>query len=203
MFPPKAFISLLAAVLLSACSSSSIDTPPNTSATTEPTIDPQKELATVPEDTARYRGFKCGDFRLGVSFAQFKKEAGKRKITMTEVQTNYPGLLRKFDISLAPPVKGMEWTPVAKFVDDGSAYRLYEIEGNIRSSDGSIVRKLSQKLGPSTFRGITYKWVKRGTNVRLMQDSGRDALLSFTDDKTADVAGEKMAEAVDSGNYRH
>lgn len=196
-------MSLVTATICSSCTSGPEEVTNTAKEPTKVAVDENKEQIEVPQDTAKYRGFKCGDFRLGISYSQFKKEALKKGVQMTEVDTNYPGLLRKFEINLAPPVKGMEWTPAAKFVDDGVAYRLYEIEGNITSSDGSIFRKLSQKLGPSTFRGIQYRWAKRGTNVRLMQNNGRDALLFFTDDQTADIAGAKMADAVDGGNYRH
>lgn len=193
----KQALLILCFLLIHSCGSA----PEHSKTSSAPTYDPAKESTNIAEDTSKYKGFKCGDFRLGTSLAQFKQDAAKQGVDLAEDTSNYPGLIRRFRVYAPGPVKGMTWEPYAKFVDDGRVYRLYAIEGFVTSSDGDVVRKLSQKLGKSKVEGLAHKWIRGGTKVRLISGDGYP-LLSFTHDEVSDIAGEKMAEAIDSGRYR-
>jgi len=152
-------------------------------------------------DDLKYSGFKCGEVRLGSSLPAFREQIGKRN-SIVQLDTKYPKILRKYSVNLEPPVTGIHWKPSVKFVDDGSAFRLYEIEGLVSSSTGNIVRKLSGKYGKSKKEGLAHIWTKGGTKIRLIQ-GGDQPLLSFTHDELIDLSSAKMSEAIDRGDYVH
>lgn len=159
------------------------------------------ESSRAKADDHKYSGFKCGTVRLGSSLPAFREQVGDGA-SIVQQDTKYPKFLRKYSVNLEPPVTGIQWKPSVKFVDDGSAFRLYEIEGLVLSSTGNTVRKLSAKYGKSKKEGLAHIWTKGGTKIRLIQGVDQP-LLSFTHDELIDLSSAKMSEAIDRGDYVH
>lgn len=206
----RLFVLCLLALSISSCarktsSESELSSPKPTNSDTETkstSVTEQKpeivgsvehEYARSRFDRLRYQGFKCGNIPLGISLPRFRELVHGPLI---EEQTKFPIFLRKYSAEILPPVQGLAWKPVAKFVDDGTAYRLYTIEGLVENSPPDVVDKLSLLFGESSEEGFMHSWTRGGTKVRLI-DANSQVLLSFTDDKLIDLSSKKMGEQLD------
>lgn len=144
-------------------------------------------------DNQKYLGIRCGEIMLGTSLAKFKDEIDCFPVAE---ETKFPSFLKKYSTSVAPPIPGMSWSPVVKFVDDGLAYRLYTVEGLVTEAPQDLVQRLCSKYGKYKLEGFAHVWAKGGTKLRLIEANDQ-VLLSFTDDKLIDLSTQKMSEQLD------
>jgi hypothetical protein len=200
----------VASTLLQACSPAA-ETSSNSAQSSAPapaaatTIDHIN--TTCPADTAKYAGLKCAKMRLGISLKKFRDEAKSAQLFMNEESTHYPAFQKWYRVAALPaPVAGVSWTPIAKFVDDGTAFRLYTIEGFVDSEEAGLLTRLKAKYGNPTAEGSEYIWKRGGTKLRYMMPNEfseaakepKQEMLSFTDDALIDLNGDKMAAVLDS-----
>jgi len=158
-----------------------------------------RELARCKADKAKYSGIRCGAIPLGISLPRFKQLVSSR---LTEKETKFPKLIKVYEVDLPAPLEGLAWSPTVKFLDDGTAYRLYTIEGSLIAEPYDLVEMLTAKFGEPEEEGFAHIWEKGGTKVRFIKTYGQ-SLLSYTDDKLIDLCNEKMGDATDSGDYVH
>lgn len=170
--------------------------------TTEPVAsvshDP-REFAKCTDDDREYNGISCFAVPLGSSLGKFR-ELVTSQSTLSEEPTKFPNVLRKYSINSFPGAP-MPWNASAHFVLDVDCYRLYTIDGFSSESTGEWVRYFSKKFGRPRKDGLASIWSKAGTKLRVLD--GDQPLISFTHDKLIELSSEKMAEAMDRGDYVH
>lgn len=179
---------------IAACSSSSTSVPAAPSVSQDP-----REYATCADNDLNYKGLPCFDLPLGISLGKFRELVASRS-AITEESTKFPSILRKYSIKSFPGAP-MVWNASAHFVLDGDCYRLYTIDGFSSETTDNWVRYFSKKFGRPRKEGIACIWSKAGTKLRVLD--GDQPLISFTHDKFVEVSSEKMADAMDRGDYVH
>lgn len=193
---PPMMLLLLAMQALFACSSSDSSVP--AVSVSQETRDP-REFAKCADDRRKYKGINCFSVPLGISLGKFRElVAGQSSIS--EVPTKFPSVLHKYAIQPFPG-SPMQWNASAHFVIDGDCFRLYTIDGFSTESTDAWVQYFSKKFGRPRKEGVAYIWSKAGTKLRVLD--GDQPLISFTHDKFVDVSSEKMADAMDRGEYVH
>lgn len=188
---------ILAMQVLSACSSPS-SLPEASAPPTSASVDP-REHAKCADDNRKYNGISCFNMPLGISLGKFREIIGT-KSTITEEATKFPNILRKYSIHPFPGAP-IQWDASAHFVIDGNCYRLYKIDGFSSNSTSELIQYFSKKFGRPKQEGLACIWGKAGTTLRILD--GDQPLISFTHDKLIDLSSEKMADAMDRGDYIH
>lgn len=186
---------LLAVFGLSGCFSPEDSTPTATSSISQ---DP-RDYATCADDDMKYKGLSCFGIPLGISLGKFREIVGNQS-NIDEQPTKFPSILRKFSIQPFPG-SPMSWNASAHFVLDADCYRLYTIDGFSTDSTAEWVRYFSKEFGKPRREGIACIWTKAGTKLRVLD--GDQPMISFTHDKFVDLSSERMAEAMDRGDYAH
>lgn len=182
---------------LAACSSSDTTSsePTGTGAISQ---DP-RDYATCADDNIKYKGISCFGVPLGISLGKFREILASQS-AISEQPTKFPSILRKYSIRSFPD-SSIPWSAAAHFVIDEDCYRLYTIDGFSTKSTEELVQYFSKKHGRPRREGIAYIWSKNGTKLRVLE--GDQPLISFTHDKFVDLSSEKMAEAMERGDYLH
>lgn len=145
-----------------------------------------------------YKKFPCGPFQLGASLESVRETfRAKGYPALVEVDTRYPGILKKFSAPNIPTViPNISWNPEFTFVAEGNTYYLEKIEGTILEKYDIAIPILKKRYGAGYYEGTAYKWAKSGSKIRLIDGLSGDSFLSFTDDRLIEISSQKMVDSL-------
>lgn len=161
-------------------------------------LDPRETNACA-QDELKYAGLDCFGVPMGISLSYFSDKCSG-KYALVEQGTKFPNILKKYALEAIAPQE-ISWKPLAHFVVDENAFRLYTIDGFSDESMSGLVQYFRKKFGIPKKDGLAFVWSRGGTKLRVID--GDRPLISFTHDKLIELSSEKMADAMDRGDYVH